>query len=266
MEKGQLLRALTENEDERLALSRVLDQWTRSRSRNIPAVTRFLTPQEQALAEEALRRMGAAGEAVLDGGYEDAERRCALFLPDYLSFEAFREDEDYPICAVRCSFRAGERPTHRDFLGSLMGLGIRREMVGDILPGEDACDILLQREIAPFVLQNYTGAGRVSLKTAPVPLCHLHLPEKRRTEIRDTVATLRLDSVVSSAFRISRSRAADLIRAGKVDVNWRVCEKTDRLCAQGDTFSARGFGKCTLREVGGLSKKGRVTICLERYQ
>ena len=124
MEKGQLLRALTENGDERLALSRVLDQWARCRSRNIPAVTRFLTPQEQALAEEALRRMGAEGEAVLDGGYEDAERRCALFLPDYLSFEAFREDEEYPVCAVRCSFRAGERPTHRDFLGSLMGLGI----------------------------------------------------------------------------------------------------------------------------------------------
>ena len=257
MEKGQLLRALTENGDERLALSRVLDQWARCRSRNIPAVTRFLTPQEQALAEEALRRMGAEGEAVLDGGYEDAERRCALFLPDYLSFEAFREDEEYPVCAVRCSFRAGERPTHRDFLGSLMGLGIRREMVGDILPGQDACDILLLREIAPFVLQNYTSAGRVSLKTAP---------EKRRTEIRDTVATLRLDSVVSSAFGISRSRAADLIRAGKVEVNWRVCEKVDRLCAQGDTFSARGFGKCRLREVGGLSKKGRVTICLERYQ
>ena len=124
----------------------------------------------------------------------------------------------------------------------------------------------LLREIAPFVLQNYTSAGRVSLKTAPVPLSHLHLPEKRRTEIRDTVATLRLDSVVSSAFGISRSRAADLIRAGKVEVNWRVCEKVDRLCAQGDTFSARGFGKCRLREVGGLSKKGRVTICLERYQ
>ena len=103
MEKGQLLRALTENGDERLALSRVLDQWARCRSRNIPAVTRFLTPQEQALAEEALRRMGAEGEAVLDGGYEDAERRCALFLPDYLSFEAFREDEEYPVCAVRCS-------------------------------------------------------------------------------------------------------------------------------------------------------------------
>ena len=266
MEKGQLLRALTENGDERLALSRVLDQWARCRSRNIPAVTRFLTPQEQALAEEALRRMGAEGEAVLDGGYEDAERRCALFLPDYLSFEAFREDEEYPVCAVRCSFRAGERPTHRDFLGSLMGLGIRREMVGDILPGQDACDILLLREIAPFVLQNYTSAGRVSLKTAPVPLSHLHLPEKRRTEIRDTVATLRLDSVVSSAFGISRRRAADLIRAGKVEVNWRVCEKVDRLCARGNTFSARGFGKCRLREVGGLSKKGRVTICLERYQ
>ena len=173
-----------------------------------------------------------------------AYRKCAIIVPEYAAAGGNGGRKSYGKRAAFACFD-GER--------------------GRTL-GQDACDILLLREIAPFVLQNYTSAGRVSLKTAPVPLSHLHLPEKRRTEIRDTVATLRLDSVVSSAFGISRSRAADLIRAGKVEVNWRVCEKVDRLCAQGDTFSARGFGKCRLREVGGLSKKGRVTICLERYQ
>ena len=143
----------------------------------------FLTPQEQALAEEALRRMGAEGEAVLDGGYEDAERRCAPFCRTIFPLKRFGRMREYPVCAVRCSFRAGERPTHRDFLGSLMGPGHSAEMVGDILPGQDACDILLLREIAPFVLQNYTSAGRVFAEDcagAPFPSASAGKSDGRR--------------------------------------------------------------------------------------
>lgn len=266
MEKSQLLGKITSDAEEKLTLARLLDQWERSRNRNIPTSTNFLTPQEQSLAETLLRQLGAAEEVSFAGGYTGAERCIALFLPDYLDDGLYAHDEEYPICAVRCTYREEDKPTHRDFLGSLMGLGIRRNMVGDILVTPESCDILLRREIMPFVLQNYISAGRTHLKVAQVPLENLHLPEQKRQEIRDTVATLRLDSVISSAFRISRTKAADLIRSGRVEVNWRMCDKTDRMCAQGDVFTARGFGKCTLAEVGGLSKKGRITIRLERYQ
>lgn len=265
MDKGQLLRKITSDEAERLTLARVLDQLERSRSRNIPASTNFLTPQEQSLARALLDHCGMDG-ASFAGGYADAERRILLFLPDYLDPALYAQDEDYPLCAVRCTYRPEDRPTHRDFLGSLMGLGIRREMLGDILVTEGSCDILLRREILPFVLQNYTSAGRTHLKTVQAALDTLHLPVRSCKEIRDTVATLRLDSVLSSAFRISRTRAAELIRAGRVEVNWRCCEKADHLCAEGDILTVRGLGKCTLAEVGGLSKKGRITIRLERYQ
>ena len=266
LDKSQLLRKITSDEEEKLTLARLLDQLERSRSRNIPTATNFLTPQEQSLAQTLLQQVGGASCAVLSGGYDEAERKIMLFLPEYLAMEYYQEDEEYPLCAVRCAYRQEDKPTHRDFLGSLMGLGIRREIVGDILVTSGNCDILLRREILPFVLQNYISAGRTHLKVEQVALAHLHLPEKRRQEIRDTVAALRLDSIVSSAFRISRSKAADLIRAGKVEVNWRLCDKADHVCSEGDTFTARGFGKCTLAEVGGLSKKGRITIRLERYQ
>lgn len=266
MEKNQLLGKITSDADEKLTLARLLDQWERSRSRNIPTATNFLTPQEQRLAEALLRQLGAAQDASFAGGYAGAERCIALFLPDYLDESLYERDAEYPLCAVRCTYRAEDKPTHRDFLGSLMGLGIRRDMVGDILVTQESCDILLRREILPFVLQNYISAGRTHLKVAGVLLENLHLPEQKRQEIRDTVATLRLDSVISSAFRISRTKAAELIRSGRVEVNWRMCDKGDHICAQGDVFTARGFGKCTLAEVGGLSKKGRITIRLERYQ
>lgn len=265
MDKTQLLRKITSDEEDRLVLARLLDQWERCAQRNIPASTAFLTPRQQMLARTLLQQSG--GSAVFAGGYEGAERCMALFLPDYLTAEWYAADEEeYPLCAVRCTYRPEEKPTHRDFLGSLMGLGIRRDTVGDILVSEGNCDILLRREILSFVLQNYTAAGRVAVKTAQVSLSNLHLPERKYQEIRDTVAALRLDSLVSAGFRISRGTAADLIRAGKVEVNWSVCQKADRLCAEGDQFSARGFGKCCLRQVGGLSKKGRITVLMERYQ
>lgn len=266
MDKGQLLRKMTTEEEERLTLARLLDQMERCQGRNIPTATNFLSPQEQALAQNLLAQIPYAMQAVFTGGYAEAERKIALFLPDYLEVESYALDEDFPLCAVRCVHRPEDKPTHRDFLGSLMGLGVKREMVGDILPDEGGCDILLRREILPFVLQNYTSAGRTHLTVTEVALEHLHLPRKARQVFASTVASLRLDSVISSAFRISRGRAADLIRAGKVEVNWRGCEKADRLCQQGDVFTLRGYGKCALTEVGGLSRKGRITIRLERYQ
>ncbi len=266
MEKSRLLGKLTSDAEEKLTLARVLDQWERCRDRNIPTATNFLTPQEQCLTRTLLQQLGAAEDVSFAGGYTDAERRIALFLPDYLDESTYACDEEYPICAVRCTYRAEDKPTHRDFLGSLMGLGIRRDMIGDILVTQESCDILLRREILPFVLQNYTGAGRTHLQVTRLSPENLHIPEQKRQEIRDTVATLRLDSLIASAFRLSRTKAADLIRSGRVEVNWRMCDKTDRMCSEGDVFTARGLGKCTLASVGGLSKKGRITIRLERYQ
>lgn len=266
VDRGQLLRKIASEEEQRLVLAKVLDQLERCQRRNIPTATNFLTPQERNLTEQLLLQMGEKDSVLFEGGYENAERCIALFLPDYLDAQQYRQEEEYPLCAVRCEYRKEDKPSHRDFLGSLMGLGIRRDMLGDILITPGNCDILLRKEIAPFVLQNYTGAGRTHVKVFPIAPSCLQLPVQERQEIRDTVAALRLDSIVSSGFRLSRTKAAELIRAGKVEVNWCVCDKADHICAQGDVFSARGFGKFELTEVGGLSKKGRITIRIGRYQ
>ena len=266
VEKNLRLQKITSDEAERLTLARLLDQREKALRRNIPTATNFLTPREQELAKELLTSMGALEEGIFRGGYEGAERQIALFLPDYLDEKLYEEDEEFPICAVRCHYRVEDRPTHRDFLGSLMGLGIRREMVGDLLVSEGSCDLLLRREIRDFVLQNYVSSGRTHVKTEAIPLAHLHLPEQQRQEIVGTVAALRLDSVVAVAFRLSRTKAAEQIRSGRVEVNWRPCEKGDHTCAEGDRITVRGLGKCTLKEIGGLSKKGRITIRAERYR
>ena len=167
--------------------------------------------------------------------------------------------------AVHLSCPPGCGLTHRDYLGSILGLGITREKIGDLLVGSASCDVLLLPEIADYLLLNLESAGRVRLKVHALPLSDLELPQIQVKTVRDTVAALRLDAVMASGFSLSRGKAADLISAGRVQLNHRECGKCDRTVAQGDVISCRGLGKCSVKEIGGLSKKGRTMIVLERY-
>ena len=146
-----------------------------------------------------------------------------------------------------------------------MGMGIVREKVGDILVSPESADLIVLDTVAEFLLSSWNSAGRARLTVTEIPAAHLHIPEVRCEEIRDTVSSLRLDAVCSTGFRMARGRAAELISSGHVQVNWRACTKADKLLAAGDTVSARGFGKFQLAEVGGVTKKGRTAIVVKRY-
>ena len=119
--------------------------------------------------------------------------------------------------------------------------------------------------VADFLLSSWNSAGRAKLTVTEIPAAHLHIPEVRCEEVRDTVSSLRLDAVCSTGFRMARGKAADLISSGHVQVNWRPCTKADKLLTEGDTVSARGFGKFQLAAVGGVTKKGRTAIVVKRY-
>ena len=166
---------------------------------------------------------------------------------------------------MRCRWQSGDKLTHRDFLGSILGQGLDREKVGDILVGEGSCDIWVFRELSSYLLQNLTGAGRARLRVEEISLSDIEAPEKQVREVRDTVSSLRLDAVLATGFSTSRGKAADLISAGRVELNHRPCVKADRTVSEGDVMTCRGLGKCVLKEVSGLSKKGRTMIVMERY-
>ena len=146
-----------------------------------------------------------------------------------------------------------------------MGMGIVREKLGDILVSPDSADILVLETVEDFLLQSWDSAGRTKLKVSSIDPAHIHIPEVKCEMVRDTVSSLRLDAVSSTGFRMARGKAADLISSGRVQVNWRECTKPDKLLAEGDTVSARGFGKFQLMEVGGTTKKGRTSITVKRY-
>lgn len=264
MEKSKLLDRVGVVGEDRLLLARILDRAQQAESRNIPAATDFLSPQQQMQAQDLLRAAGIGETAYASlGGYDGAERKILLFLPDWLE----REDaaRQSPIRCLRAVFRREDSLTHRDFLGSLMGMGIAREKLGDILVGPDSADLLVLDSVAEFLLGSWDSAGRAKLKVTEIDPAYLHIPEAACQEVRDTVSSLRLDAVASTGFRMARGKAADLITGGRVQVNWRECTKPDKLLAQGDTVSARGFGKFELTEVGNLTRKGRITIVIKRY-
>ena len=264
MDKSKLLDRLGAVGEDRLLLAKVLDRAEQAQNRNVPTATDFLSPQQQMLALDLLRLVGIPESSyVCTGGYDGAERKLMLFLPDWL--EAEDAETQSPIRCLRAAFHTEYTLTHRDFLGSLMGLGIVREKTGDILVGPDSADLLVLESVADFLLQSWDSAGRAKLTVTAIDPGYIHIPEVKCQEVRDTVSSLRLDAVASTGFRMARGKAADLIASGRVQVNWRECTKPDKLLSAGDTVSARGFGKFELTEVGGVTRKGRTSIVLKRY-
>lgn len=262
MDKRRLLDHFTG--EDRVVLARVLDRADQAQNRGIPTATDFLSPQQQVQAMELLYQAGVPEtDYVRLGGYEGAERRLILFLPDWLEPE--EAESQSPIRAIRAAFRAEDKLTHRDFLGSLMGMGIVREKIGDILVGETSCDLLVLDSVADYLRTNWETAGRAHLKLTEVELCNLHIPKIQCQEVRDTVSSLRLDAVAATGFKLARGKTAALVESGKVQVNWAVCQKSDRLLEEGDVVSARGFGKFELAEVGGVTRKDRISILVKRY-
>ena len=119
--------------------------------------------------------------------------------------------------------------------------------------------------MAPYILQNFVSAGRTHLHLEAIPLQQVQIADPETKQIRDTVASLRLDSIISSGFRISRGLAGEYIAAGKAAIDGLPCEKPDKLVAEGMKISVRGLGKIKIQSVNGQTKKGRISVVIDRY-
>ena len=252
---------IANNPEDRLLLARVWDKINTGLQRNIPANTGFLSPRELELTRFLLGDMDGLFRF---GGYEDAERKMLVYLPDYLQ-EDWLVGNDSPVVCLRSTFYEGDTLSHRDFLGALMGAGIARETVGDICVSNGSCDFFTTAEVAPYLLQNFESAGRTRLRLSKIPCEHACIPEPAVTDIRDTLASLRLDSVISAGFRISRSLASQHICGGKVAIDGMPCEKPDKTVCVDMKISVRGLGKIKLSAINGKTKKDRISVMIQRY-
>lgn len=240
---------------------RIEDLRDRCHRTNQLTSTFFLDPAEIAQARIVLRSPSAV-TALFSGGYEEAERKRLFFLPDYLDEEYFPYDEQLAAIYIKCPYGT---PTHRDYLGALMGLGIKREALGDILVFDGYTYIICTPQIAPFIIDNLTKVGRYGVKCELCELSEVKAPEPVFDRVTGTVASLRTDAVTAVAFNISRTSAAELIKEGRLAVDHLEETSPSREIEPDTLLSLRGYGRAKLVSLGGMSRKGRQFIELHVF-
>lgn len=218
----------------------------------------FLDERQQELCEAQLAKSGWL-KHLFFGGHALAERKVlAVYLDDVPAQQSF------PVCCIKITAPQGTVLVHRDCLGALLGLGLRRELVGDILPdGPHAYAFVLKQAEGP-ITQELREVGPVKVKTVSCsPPPQLAVAQGQSSTF--SVASLRLDAILAGALKIGREAAVELVRSGRVQINHQLCTSVSATLAEKDQITVRGVGRVGVDQVGGLSKKGRVFITCIKY-
>ena len=252
---------LTLSIEEKQFISRLEDRLERVEERYQEEITDFLEPRLQLVAEEYLRSKKIK-RYLFCGGYETAERKRLVLYPEYSEPSCDMAGITLLEFQGRLDFVS---VNHRDFLGAIMSLGLRREKLGDLLVTEKGCALFVQQEVADYILQNELRVKHVPLSVSETPLDTFIPPEQNTKELHIMVASMRLDTILAHGLNLSRSKAMDLIQAGKVKVNHSEVFDSDFICRQEDLISCRGFGRIRIGEQSGETKKGKLKVCLIKY-
>lgn len=239
--------------EDKLLLDKAYDAIKLSERRNIPRFLGFLNEHESLYLQ---RNLPKSADIRFFGGYPDATR---------LMLGAGAEEEDFPITALQLSYKSEYELRHRDFLGALMGLGIRRDTVGDILTGQGRTVIFVREDIAPYMLSNVDKIGRVGVKIGYADLSDLPVPDDFDEQVF-TLSSLRLDAFVAHATNLSREKAARLIKNEMVTVDHVTENGVAFQLFEGATVTIRKYGKFVLTALLGTSRKGKLRIAVRHYR
>ena len=226
-----------------------------------PAVSDFLSPPEVAEIQEIFRGLS---EVVLMpwGGYPQAERQRVAFARSELPLLT----EMIEVAAIEIAGNFLFDPaTHRDFLGSLLGTGLVRDKVGDLLvQGERGAQAIVAPEVVEYLQLHLTQVRSVPVKTRAIPLGELKIREPKTKEMTTVEASLRLDAIASAGFGMSRSKMADAISGGDVRVNWKDINSPSHLLKSGDLVVLAGKGRLAIGEIA-VTKKDRYRVQMTRF-
>lgn len=254
--------------DEKIFKARLEDLANKSYKNNIYTYTNFLTPAELSILNDMRADLQYAGYT-LYGEEGILERRMVRFgLFDILGYE-----EPWPIKVVKVEPLAekfADKLNHRDFLGSIMNLGIERNILGDILVKDDIrAYIYCNESIADFIADNLTKIKHTNVKTSILDVDDDDLAQELKPTLVDIdccVAAARFDAVVAAVTKVSRNEAHNLFRSGKVTRNGMICENNSAQLKEGDIFAVRGYGKFIYEGAGSTTRKGRLYVHLKQYQ
>ncbi len=258
MDRKKLLN-MAENDEDKILISRIIDAFSVTSEKNIIRNTGFLNGHEINLAKKVATHFNVPYGFY--GGYNEAERCILVCYPDFM----YPENEDIPIKVIKARTKNKSRLSHRDYMGAVLNLGIKREKIGDIVVCDDCGYIFCMEDISEYIILQVEKIGNCGVVLTISDFSNVDIPPKQFKEISDSVSSVRLDALVSSATGLSRNEASNLIQKGGVSVNWEIKDKNDFRPEEGDMLSIHGFGRVLFYKIGGSSKKGRTFITLRRY-
>ena len=233
--------------------------------------TDFLSLEEESRAYPFLK----GKNAVLYGGYPDAERKAIIFIPEYLNisdeeglFGYFKENpDDNPFCLIKISIPKQEKRelNHRDYMGAILGLGIKREKVGDIVVNGRCAFVTVSKEISEYILENLRYVGRVAVCVTLSNIEDGVIKEEHKEELKLNVPSARLDNIISEIFRVKRIDAKDAIEKGFVFVNGIEVNKPDFFLKGNEKIVFRTKGKAYYNGIISESRKGNLFISVTKY-
>ncbi|HAG04818.1 MAG TPA: RNA-binding protein [Lachnospiraceae bacterium] len=256
--KNNLL-SFASDDDEKLIFAKLFDKVGAAERTFSPTFSVFINPFVAHKAADLLKSTNT--QIMLYGGYKEAERVMMGFFPEFT--EANETDFPIKILEIAYSTKFSSTLTHREILGSVLGLGITREKIGDIIIQEGRAVIYCTDDVSDYILTSLTRASRTSVK---VKLLEGFIPDKLNEKVKKiTVASLRLDLFLSKAFGISRGKAAELIHAQKAFVNWGIPKNNSVTLSPGDIITLRGYGRVKINALEGKTKKDNTVIAITVY-
>jgi RNA-binding protein YlmH len=224
--------------------------------------TDFLDPRQLFILQTLVNRHPDV-HCRFDGGYPEAERKRAIIAPDYRPID----DEDMGIGVLYVSSGDGKflALEHGDYMGAILSLGMKRDKIGDIHVVGEGCHCIVANEAGDYLHLNLSQVHRVHVQTELMPLNKLEISQAKLDELHLSVASMRLDGIVSDVFRLSRAKVLNPIQSGRCRVNWKLEEDPSKQLKEGDMVSLQGFGRFRVMEVEGISKKGRIRVKVGKY-
>ena len=253
--------------DDKILLAQVSDKIEMCENKNKIEYTNFLDLAQIELVQNYIDKLKIENY-ISYGGYEQSERKLFVIYPEKFNSTVVEKNLVSIVKIVRIQLpdELKGKYAHRDYLGAVIKLGVKREKVGDIIVDNDGADIIVEKDISKFLLENLSGLTRFSKSKITIEkIDNLRTVEVRREEREIIVSSLRLDNVISELARCSRNKALDIINMERVFVNFQCETKKTKQIKTGDMVTIRGKGRFYIKELVGQTKSGRVILKIEKF-
>ena len=253
--------------DDKILLAQILDKVEAVENKNKIEHTDFLDMSQIELVQKFINKIKITNYMTY-GGFEQAERKMYVIYPEKFNTEVVSKNLSNIVDIVRIKLPDDLKGkySHRDYLGAVIKLGVKREKVGDIIVSQDGADIIVDKDITKFLLENLNSLTRFSKSKITVEqIENLRKVEVKKEELDIIVSSLRLDNVISELARCSRNKALEIINMERVFINFQNETKKTKQIKPGDIVTIRGKGRFYIKELVGQTKSGRTIIKVEKF-